>query len=107
MRWPDSRKKSSEFPRYYSLPHPAHGVKVIGQIVDGIQRLRHQFVRSVEVPQIGPRVAGANLAPAVGIEWAFVPGESRVLDRQAPLGGEQQTMTRRPRRQYAVHHVHA
>src|SRR5271165_1665046 len=99
MRWPDSRKKSSEFPRYYSLPHPAHGVKVIGQIVDGIQRLRQQFVRGIQVPQVGPRVAGANLTPAVGIEWAFVAGEARVLDGQAALGGKQKTMTRRPGRQ--------
>ena len=48
------------------FPHPPHGVKVIRQIVDGVQHLRQQFVGSIQVPQVGPRVARADFAPQLG-----------------------------------------
>ena len=53
MRWPDARKKTRKFPKYYSLPHLTHGVKVIRQIVDGVQHLGEHFVGGIQVPQIG------------------------------------------------------
>src|SRR5271166_4098269 len=92
MRGPDTRQKLCEIPKYYSLPHPPHGVKVVRQIVDGIERLRQQLIRRIEVPQISPRVASANLARAGGIYRAFVGRKPRILDGQAPLGGEQQSV---------------
>lgn len=44
------RTGTDELPKDYSFSRPAHGVKVIGQIVDGIKHLRQNLVRRVQVP---------------------------------------------------------
>ena len=93
----DARKKTCEFPKYYSLPYLTHGVKVICQIVHGVQRLGQQFIRGIQMPQVSPGIATADLARTGRVEWTIVGCVARVLDGDAPFRGEQQAVPRRAR----------
>src|SRR5580704_12136215 len=90
MRWPDAGEKTRELPKLYSLPHLTHGVKVIGQVVHGVQHLRQQLVRRVKMPQICPRVPGTDFASASRVERTFICGEAGILDGDTAFGGKQQ-----------------
>src|SRR3954468_21281607 len=90
---PDARKKPGEFPKPYRLPHCAHGVKVEGQVVDGVEHLRKHFVRRIKVTKIGARVARTNLASTIRVEWPFVEGITGVLDVDFALRRKKQAMT--------------
>src|SRR5580658_45734 len=59
------------------------------------------------MPKVGPRIALAHPATAIGIEWTCIVSIPCLLDRDFPLGGKQQAMPRRPRGQNAIHHIDA
>jgi hypothetical protein len=77
------------------------------QIVDRVQNLRQQFVRSVKMAQVGPRITPADAAIAGGIERAVVLRVPCLLDRHFAFGRKQQSMAGGARRQHAIHHVDA
>src|ERR1700690_1989418 len=79
--------------RFSSNPgaHGAHRRQIVMQIVDRIQDLSQQFVRSIKMAHVRSRIAPANAAVAGGIERVFVAGISRRLDRQLALRREQQS----------------
>src|ERR1700683_550087 len=59
------------------------------------------------MPQVGPRVALAHPAAAIGVERPRILGVARLLDRDFSLRSKQQPMPRSPRGQDAIHHIHA
>src|SRR5579864_8993703 len=87
------------------MPYPSHSVKVETQVVDGVQNLPQYFIRTIEMAQVGARIAPANTAVAIWVKRSLVLGIARLLDGDFSLGGKQQPVTRCPRGQDAVHNV--
>ncbi len=52
--------------------------------MDSIQDLGQNLIGSIKMPQIGPGIAPADPAAAIGIERALVGGVSGLLDRILP-----------------------
>src|SRR5579864_4684339 len=100
-------RKKSPLPKFYRMPHRSHGVKVVGQVVDGVQDLGQDLVARVEVSQVGARIAGADAASAAGVERAFVLSIARLLDGDPAFRSEQQTVAGGAGGQDAIHHVNA
>src|SRR3954468_655216 len=69
-------RRNQHSPKSNRMPDAPHSVKVVGQVVDGIEYLRQHFIRSIKVTQVGARVAPANLARATRVERALVSGVS-------------------------------
>jgi hypothetical protein len=67
------------------MPDAPHSVKVVGQVVDGIENLRQEFIRRIKVTKICARVAAANLAGATRVERVLVAGVSGLLDGDFPF----------------------
>jgi hypothetical protein len=67
------------------MPDTPHSVKVETQVVDGIEDLRQDLVRGIDVPQVGARIAAAHAAWAIRVKRAFVPRETGLFDRNFSL----------------------
>src|SRR5438105_2485912 len=63
---PRLSQHSGEFPKPYSMTYPPHSVKVMGQVVDGVEQPREPFAGGEQVPQIRPRIFRADPAFALG-----------------------------------------
>src|SRR5580704_4851580 len=57
--------------------------------------------------QVGSRVALADPAAAIRIEWARVLGVARLLDGDFSLRSKEKAMARRACGQDAIHHIYA
>src|SRR5438105_1698805 len=66
------RSGPGRYSKPYRMPDGAHGVKVVGQIVERIQALRQQLAAGVKMPQIRPRIARAYPAAALRIDRPLV-----------------------------------
>src|SRR5437867_8552616 len=89
------------------MPDAPHGVKVETQVVDRIEDLSQDFVRCINMSQIGPRIAPAHSACTVWIERAGITSVSRLLDRDFAIRCVQQAMPGGSGGKHAVHHVYA
>src|ERR1041384_7819591 len=87
------------------MPDAPHSVKVVAQVVDGVEDLGEYLVRRIEMTQVGARIAAANPAGTIGIERALVPCVACLLDRDFPLRCKEQSMPGGPRGQHTIHHV--
>ena len=76
-------KIAPKSPKQYSLPHLAHYVKVVLQIVDGGERGEQHFAGLEQVAEVGARVGAAGDALAVGVERAGIAAIAGLLNNHA------------------------
>ena len=62
------QKKTGPFPKRNRMTHRPHSVKVEAKVMDGIQDLRQHLIGCIKMSQIGPRIALAHSAAAIGVE---------------------------------------
>src|SRR6266536_3018688 len=74
------------------------------QIVHGEQAQAEQLLLVHEVPYIGAREPGAGGAVTALVERALVAREGRVLEVEAPGGGQRRAGAPHSRGQHAVEH---
>src|SRR6266496_218568 len=56
------QQRNARIPKSNRMPDAPHSVKVETQVMDCVEDLSQDFVRRINVPQIGPRVALAHTA---------------------------------------------
>src|SRR5258705_13258976 len=65
------------------------------------------FSRGEEMPKIRARVAAADAASTIRIEWLFVLRVTGILDEHAAFAGIDARVARGACGQYTIHHVYA
>src|SRR5215831_17081662 len=90
-----------------SLSDLPHYVKVKVDIMMGRKDRRSDLTRGEEMPKIRARVTPAHRATAFWVDGPLVLYIPRVLDQHPAFTRIQARVTRRPRRQHAIHHVNA
>ena len=84
-----------------------HDAEVVGEIVDGVERGGERLAGLHQMAQIGARVAAADGAGAGGIGRGLVLSKLLVLDVEAALAGEEQSVAGGAGGKNAIHHVDA
>src|ERR1700756_1137938 len=59
---PTPIEENTRTPKSNRMPDAPHRVKVVAEIVDGIQDLRQNFIGSIKMTQVGARVPPAHSA---------------------------------------------
>ena len=82
-----------------------HDAEVVGEIVDGVERGGERLAGLNEMAQIGARVAAADGALAGGVGRGLILCILFVLDVEAALAGEEESVASGAGRKNAIHHV--
>src|SRR4051812_3258639 len=74
-----------KFAQQYSVPHPAHDVKVVLQVMSGCKRRVQNFARLKHVTQVGPRIVSTSVTGASRIKRGWIILIAGVLDNDPVL----------------------
>src|SRR6476620_11867543 len=90
---------------HYSLPNPAHCVKVKVEIMQRVEGSRGHLADDKKVAEIRAREVPAGVTRAIRIGRGHILGVARILDRDRPALGQQLAIASVPCRQHAVEEV--
>src|SRR3954462_2015228 len=90
---------------HYSLPNPAHGVKVKVEVMQRVEGSCGHFTDDEKMAKIGAREVPASVAAAIRIGRRHVFGVAGVLDCHRSATCQQLPIARVPRRQHTIEEV--
>ena len=85
----------------------SHEVLVIVQVMDRVQARTEDFVRLLQMVEVGTAEIAAGIAAAGGIEWGGIVAVTCVPDLYVTVTAEQPAVPRVSGRHYTVKHIHA